>query len=378
MVGCASGRSTGERPTSTVAQNDRDLVELEELGKQGTALNRAGQFEDAARVIERALAKCRALVPADPALQAAILAELANSYVSLHQGQRARELIAEASPLVSPGELAADHRIYQLQMTLAESYRYDKRLAEAVAPFERAIEAAERHEAEMTSELVDALERLGFTLQASGREADGDRMLDRAYAVAERTPSLRGRARALAVRLVFKRATGNGGNIELLRRNGGVARMMTRYASGAVDIPLDQATSGGASSLAPPDGAAPASPPAMPAPAGDGPADLSVKSPPSPPSSGSVSNAAEVVASMRAGFRTCYQRALASDAKVEGAVRITLRIGADGQVSEAKAAALGLPVSSVDCLLERAMSGRFAPPDGGYAIIAVPVTFIRE
>lgn len=94
---------------------------------------------------------------------------------------------------------------------------------------------------------------------------------------------------------------------------------------------------------------------------------------------GSVSNANSVVAGMRAGFRRCYQKALGENPDIEGSVRLMIKVGPGGEVSGVTATPSGnLPASVVSCVQARARSGQFAPPDGGSAVIQVPVTFVKQ
>ena len=81
---------------------------------------------------------------------------------------------------------------------------------------------------------------------------------------------------------------------------------------------------------------------------------------------------------MRKGFRTCYQRAFTEMPDAQGSVRLLLKVGRDGEVLMVQALALGLPKSCVDCIFERALAGQFDPPEGGSAVIAVPVTFVKQ
>lgn len=100
--------------------------------------------------------------------------------------------------------------------------------------------------------------------------------------------------------------------------------------------------------------------------------------PSAPPTSGTVSDAAQKVGAMRPDFRTCYQRGLKADRDLQGKVRITIRVGPNGHVVEATAKSDGLPSDVVDCVLKRASSTVFSPPEGGSAVIAVPVTFVKQ
>lgn len=94
------------------------------------------------------------------------------------------------------------------------------------------------------------------------------------------------------------------------------------------------------------------------------------------PTGGTTSNAARVVAGMRAGFRACHQRALNEDPEAAGSIRLLLRVGSAGQVEAASAAPAGrFPRSLVECVTARARAAQFDPPTGGPAILQVPVTF---
>jgi hypothetical protein len=110
----------------------------------------------------------------------------------------------------------------------------------------------------------------------------------------------------------------------------------------------------------------------------DGPSPVTTISPPST-SGGLVSNAARVVAGMRAGFRACYQRGLAVDPDASGSIRLTIRVGPGGEVSGVTASPSGnLPATVVSCVQARAQAAQFDAPQGGAAVILVPVTFVKQ
>jgi hypothetical protein len=95
-------------------------------------------------------------------------------------------------------------------------------------------------------------------------------------------------------------------------------------------------------------------------------------------SGGTVANAARVVAGMRAGFRNCFNRALAADPSLQGGtLRLVINVAVDGKVSNATSSAPtgNLPASVVACVVARARVAQFAAPQGGSATITVPVTF---
>lgn len=96
-------------------------------------------------------------------------------------------------------------------------------------------------------------------------------------------------------------------------------------------------------------------------------------------SGGSVSNAARVVAGMRAGFRACYQRGLNENPDAQGNIRLTIKVGPGGEVTGVTATPSGnLPPSVVACVQSRARAAQFDAPEGGSAAIVVPVTFVKQ
>jgi hypothetical protein len=96
-------------------------------------------------------------------------------------------------------------------------------------------------------------------------------------------------------------------------------------------------------------------------------------------SGGTVSNASRVVAGMRAGFRACYNRGLAINPDSAGSIRLTIRVGPGGEVQGVSAAPAGnLPGSVVGCVKARASAAQFSPPEGGAAVVVVPVTFVKQ
>ncbi|MEZ4306993.1 MAG: AgmX/PglI C-terminal domain-containing protein [Polyangiaceae bacterium] len=95
-------------------------------------------------------------------------------------------------------------------------------------------------------------------------------------------------------------------------------------------------------------------------------------------SGGSVANASAVVAGMAAGFRRCYNNGLKEDPNMKGSVRITARIGPNGEVLGASASGSGLSGSVIGCVQARVASASFSPPEGGGATIVIPVTFISQ
>jgi hypothetical protein len=100
-----------------------------------------------------------------------------------------------------------------------------------------------------------------------------------------------------------------------------------------------------------------------------------------PPSTagGTVSNAARVVAGMRAAFRACYQRGLDENPDAGGSIKLTIRVGPGGEVAGVSASPSGtLSATIVSCVQARAQKALFDPPEGGSAVISVPVTFVKQ
>lgn len=95
-------------------------------------------------------------------------------------------------------------------------------------------------------------------------------------------------------------------------------------------------------------------------------------------SGGAVANASRVVAGMKAGFRNCFNRELASNPDAQGTIRLTIKVGPGGEVQNVTAAPSGSLGSAVDCVKARARSAQFDPPEGGSAVIVVPVTFVKQ
>jgi len=94
---------------------------------------------------------------------------------------------------------------------------------------------------------------------------------------------------------------------------------------------------------------------------------------------GNISNAAKVVAAMRAAFRACYQKGLDQNPDSQGSIKMAIKVGPGGEVSGVSATPSGnLPPSVIDCVTARARRAQFDPPEGGAATVQVPVTFVKQ
>jgi hypothetical protein len=96
-------------------------------------------------------------------------------------------------------------------------------------------------------------------------------------------------------------------------------------------------------------------------------------------SGGSVGNAGAVVAGMAAGFRRCYNRGLQEDPNMKGSVKITAKIGPNGEVLGASpSGGGGLSGTVTSCVAARVSSAQFDKPEGGGATIVIPVSFFPQ
>jgi hypothetical protein len=94
---------------------------------------------------------------------------------------------------------------------------------------------------------------------------------------------------------------------------------------------------------------------------------------------GTIDNAARVVAGMRAGFRACYQRGLASQPDAAGKIRLALKVGPSGDVVSATAnASQALPSAITSCVQARAQRAVFASPQGGPVTVNLLVTLTLQ
>jgi Ca-activated chloride channel family protein len=94
-------------------------------------------------------------------------------------------------------------------------------------------------------------------------------------------------------------------------------------------------------------------------------------------SGGSVANAASVVARMRGRFRNCYQHGLTMDPNMQGQVTLVAKVGANGDVLSVGGGSGGALARIVPCLRAVVSDAKFAPPEGGSAVVSIPITFVR-
>jgi hypothetical protein len=70
---------------------------------------------------------------------------------------------------------------------------------------------------------------------------------------------------------------------------------------------------------------------------------------------------------------------LGENPDAQGQIRLSIRVGPGGEVQSVNAVPSGsLPGSVVDCVKARASAARFDAPEGGAAVVQVPVTFVKQ
>lgn len=95
---------------------------------------------------------------------------------------------------------------------------------------------------------------------------------------------------------------------------------------------------------------------------------------------GDVPGAGATVAGMTPGFRKCFVTGLnKEDPTMHGTVRITAKIGPNGEVLSASASGSGnVSATVIGCMRSRVASAQFSAPSGGGATLLIPVTVIPQ
>jgi hypothetical protein len=96
------------------------------------------------------------------------------------------------------------------------------------------------------------------------------------------------------------------------------------------------------------------------------------------PTGGNIANAAQVVSSMRPGFRHCYQRALNNHGRFSASVRLSLRVDAGGRIASVTGRGTNAPREMIECFFVEVGRHMFEPPAGGAAIVNVPVNLMAR
>jgi hypothetical protein len=95
---------------------------------------------------------------------------------------------------------------------------------------------------------------------------------------------------------------------------------------------------------------------------------------------GTASAALQSALSGRAGqSRSCYEKALSSNATLEGTLTVGVKVGPGGQVCGARVVSDGLHDPGVaNCVVNRFLSSTFPAPQGGCAEVNVPLRFMPK
>ena len=95
---------------------------------------------------------------------------------------------------------------------------------------------------------------------------------------------------------------------------------------------------------------------------------------------GTTTGALTSALSGRAGqSRSCYEKALSSNATLEGTLTIGVKVGPTGQVCGARVVSDGLHDPGVsNCVVARFASSTFPAPQGGCAEVNVPLRFMPK
>ncbi len=94
-----------------------------------------------------------------------------------------------------------------------------------------------------------------------------------------------------------------------------------------------------------------------------------------------VPNAPQVIASLQGMFRRCYQNGLdREDPDMAGSVRVTAKIGPNGEVVSTSASASGTVTSTVaSCIASKVQGAQFsAPTNGQGAVLVIPVGLKKQ
>ncbi|MSP23873.1 MAG: AgmX/PglI C-terminal domain-containing protein [Myxococcales bacterium] len=94
-------------------------------------------------------------------------------------------------------------------------------------------------------------------------------------------------------------------------------------------------------------------------------------------SGGKIADASAVVARMTGRFRQCYQTGLDVNPQLAGSVTLVATVGPNGEVLSVHGS--GSPLGSIDeCLNGAVSSAGFAPPEGGSAVVVIPIYFTTQ
>jgi hypothetical protein len=92
-----------------------------------------------------------------------------------------------------------------------------------------------------------------------------------------------------------------------------------------------------------------------------------------------VNDAEKVMMALRPKIRACYEERLKSDPKVEGIVRMQMKVGPDGVVTAAQSVGdTTLPDGVVDCIASVLKAAKFGAQGPAGSTIEIPLSFTRK
>lgn len=83
--------------------------------------------------------------------------------------------------------------------------------------------------------------------------------------------------------------------------------------------------------------------------------------------------AADVISRNRFRFKACFEKALAADAKAQGTVTVTVKLGPSGNVVSSVGESKQAPPAMTSCIAKAFESMKFPPPERGSATMVVPI-----
>jgi len=94
---------------------------------------------------------------------------------------------------------------------------------------------------------------------------------------------------------------------------------------------------------------------------------------------GAVEGLEQTIAKLRTGFRSCYNKGLAQDPGMSGAVTVAIKISGNGEVESASPESnSGLSDDVVNCILRKVKNANFSPPAGGSTTVKIPIKFLQQ
>jgi hypothetical protein len=93
---------------------------------------------------------------------------------------------------------------------------------------------------------------------------------------------------------------------------------------------------------------------------------------------GRLPDAPRVIGGLKGLLRACYRRELDTDPTARGTIRVTATVGPNGEVKSVQAANGGLSSTMVGCVSRVVHGAQFSAPEGGSAIVSVPMQFLPQ